>query len=607
MNVRIITFFACVFLSLNSCTSKVDRTTSTGITALDIQQHIQYLTSEELAGRKPGERGSQLAAEYIRKQFKSYGLTPGSHNGTYFQYFNIVSALSAGKNNICEINVNGRLLQCELNEDFRPMSISSDTSVSGSLVFVGYGISSDTLNYDDYADVDVKYKIVMLLRFTPDYGTKESKFYGYETMQKKAFTAREKGAIGIIVVTGTADEDKPVLLPLKVERRTTVCGLPVVNLKSTIADSILFLAGIQSTLKKIQLEIYETKKPFSFEIPNTQVTLNTEVVRHYSSTPNVIGLLEGSDPVLKDECIVVGAHYDHIGMGGEGSGSMMPDTIAIHPGADDNASGTAGMLELAQYFAAHRNLLKRSVLFIAFSAEEMGILGSTHYTQNPVFPLEKTVAMINLDMIGRMRESTLVVEGTGTSPLWEQLLWKENPDTTLRLKLKPSGFGPSDHASFYAKGIPILFFFTNVHEDYHRPSDVWQKINYEGQTLIVQYVMKIIENIANLENRPQFIAASTPPQQRGTGNSTKASLGIIPDFAEEVIGMKISGTRPNSPAQKAGLVSGDIITKLDGRDVKNIYDFMYILGEYKPGDEVFIIVKRGSETIELKAVLEAKR
>lgn len=588
------------------CSSKIEHETSADISAKDVQRHISYLASEELGGRKPGEKGNELAAQYIAKHFKSYGLLPAGENGTYFQTFKVLKALASGANSSFEANINGTILTGKLDKDFRPMSVSSDTSASGEVVFVGYGISSDTLNFDEYAGVDVQGKIVMLLRFTPDYASKDERFRGYESLTKKAFTAREKGARGIIAVTGPNDEEHPGLVALKVDRQSVASGLPVINLISTLADSILKLAGIEKNLKTIQQEIYDTKKPLSFEIPNTRVTIRSELNKTYSPTANVIGLLEGTDPVLKNEYIVVGAHFDHLGMGGEGSGSMKPDTIAIHPGADDNASGTAGMLELAEYFSSHRDMVKRSILFMGFSAEEMGLLGSAHYTNHPLVPMEKIVTMVNLDMIGRMKESTLVVEGVGTSPMWEELLWRENPDTVLKLKLKSDGYGPSDHASFYAKGVPVLFFFTNLHEDYHRPSDVWQKIHYNDEELVVRYASRVITQIANQSEKPQYIATKAPTVPGG-GRSSRVSLGVVPDFAEEATGLKITGTRPGSAAEKAGLKGGDIIIQFSGKDVKNIYDFMYILEAHNPGDEVEIVVKRGEQTVELKATLEGAK
>ena len=603
-----ITTFLIIMVTLSACSSQPAKYSNTDITAVELQQHIKYFASDELKGRKPGEEGNTLAARYIAREFKSYGLTPMGDNGDYFQNFKVTSSMAAGSNNTLSVSVGFRKMDFKVDEDFRPMVHSSDTTVTAGLAFVGYGIKADTLQYNDYANVDVHGKIVMILRFTPDMGSKDGKFQGYDSPYMKVFTAREKGAAGVIMVTGPADEDKPGLVSLRLEARIEPSGLPVINLKSNLADSLISAAGGGMGLKAIQQKIYDTKKPMSFDLSNISVTMRTEIVKQYATTANVLGFLEGTDPVLKNQVLVVGAHFDHLGMGGPGSGSLKPDTVAIHHGADDNASGSAGVLELAQYLSAHRQTLKRSVLFTSFSGEEMGLLGSNYYVQHPVVRLESTIAMINMDMIGRMKDSTLIVEGMGTSPKWESIVRKENADSSLKLKLKPDGYGPSDHASFYSKNLPIMFFFTNLHEDYHKPSDTWDKINYPGEQKVVEYVAKIATDIANLEEKPTFTRVAAPSGQGATDRrGAQVSLGIVPDFAEDAAGLRISGTRPGSPAEKAGLKEGDVIVKFGGKDVKNIYDFMYILETFKPKDQAEIVVKRGGQEVTLKAVLEARR
>lgn len=296
---------------------------------------------------------------------------------------------------------------------------------------------------------------------------------------------------------------------------------------------------------------------------------------------------------------------DHLGMGGKGS--LSPDTVAVHHGADDNASGTAGLLEVAQYLASQKSHLRRSVLFASFSGEELGLLGSDYYVKHPEYPLDHTDAMLNMDMIGRLTDSQLVVEGMGTSPQWQELVSKHNSDS-LHLKFKPDGFGPSDHSSFYAKDIPVMFFFTNLHADYHRPSDTWDKINYTGEQKVASLVSRIALDVANQDTKPAFTkAAASSMAPAGDRQGVRVSLGVVPDYAEDVVGMKISGTRPGSAAEKAGLKGGDIIISFGGKSIKNIYDFTYLLSDYKPGDEVAIVVKRGSEEVTLKATLEARK
>jgi hypothetical protein len=320
---------------------------------------------------------------------------------------------------------------------------------------------------------------------------------------------------------------------------------------------------------------------------------------------NVVGFLEGNDESLKNQIMVLGAHYDHLGMGGESSGSLRPDTVAVHHGADDNASGTAGVLELAQAFAGKKAELKRGMLFIAFSGEELGVLGSAYYVNHPIFPLEGTVVMLNMDMIGRMNKKTLIVYGVGTSPGFEALATKYNADSTFVLKLNKDGYGPSDHSSFYGKRVPVFNFFTDIHSDYHRPSDTYDRLNYPGEEKIVQYVGAIAAELNATAEKPQYVAVEMP-RQPAAGRSNRVTMGTIPDFGEQVQGFKISGVRPGGPADKAGMLGGDIIVKFGNAEIKNLYDFNYALGEHKPGDQVEVVFKRGSETKTTKVTLEKR-
>ncbi|MBI4548168.1 MAG: M28 family peptidase, partial [Ignavibacteriae bacterium] len=597
-----------VSIALSSCTHRQYERTSPStpdITAQELQHHVKYLTSDELQGRRAGEKGNEVAAAYIASEFKKYGLLPVGDKGTYLQHFNFISSVKVGEQNKFAITANGKSDTLTLQEEFRPMGFSLDTTITAQLVFCGYGISDTALNYDDYANIDVTNKIIIVLRYTPEGRKQESPFFKHAPFRAKAFQARTQGAAGAIFLSGPLDEDSiPRLIPFTFERGFGHSGIAAVTMKWTTVDSIFKLVG--KDLKAIQQEMNSTKQPQSFKLPGVIVSLQTQVFKVTSTTANILGYSEGVDPVLKNEVLVIGAHMDHLGMGGDGS--LKPDTVAIHYGADDNASGTAALLEVAQYVSSQRYSLKRSILFIAFSGEELGLLGSDYYVKNPAFPLERTIAMMNMDMIGRLRESTLVVEGMGTSPRWRDIVQRQNADSFFTLKLKDDGFGPSDHASFYAKDIPVMFFFTNLHSDYHRPSDTREKINYDGEQHIVEFVARIVTDIANSTEKPAFTkVASAGPGMSSDRENIRVSLGVMPDYAEETVGLKISGTRAGSAAEKAGLQGGDIIIKLDGKDIKNIYDFMYLLGNYKPGDEVVVVIKRGNEELSLHATLEARR
>ena len=576
--------------------------------ASELRQIIQYIASPELGGRRSGEPGNVKAAEYIANEFRHNEIDPAGDDGTYYQKFTFMASVSPGPHNACSATIGSHTLTFTLDTDFRTLPFSSDTTLNAGVVFVGYGISADSLKFDDYASVSAKGKIAIILRYTPESKSKENRFRAYESLYRKTFIAREKGAIGVIVVTGPEDEEKPGLMKMALDRDFRSAGIPAINLKSTLVDSLIKLAGIKKQLRSIQKEISEGQKPVCFELPRVKIRVQTNMVKEFKSTANVLGYIEGSDPSLKDQIVIVGAHFDHLGMGGEGSGSLKPDTVAIHPGADDNASGTAALLEIAKYLSSERSHLRRSVLLTSFTGEELGLLGSAYYVNHPTYPLQNTVAMINLDMVGRMKDSVLVVEGMGTSAGFEDMVKKENKGSVLKLTLKPDGFGPSDHASFYGKDIPVMFFFTNLHDDYHRPSDTWDKINYAGEAMVVDLADRIVLDLANADARPSFTRVqSSAAQAGGETRGSRVSFGSIPDFASDVQGVKISGTRAESPAAKAGLLAGDIIIKFGGKDIKNLYDFMYVLGDYKPGDEVEVVFVRGGKQMTARAKLVGRQ
>ncbi len=590
--------------AFGGCALQERESLSSDVSVDKLQQHIRYLASDELGGRKAGEEGNRLAAQYIAEEFAKDGLVPAGDSGTYFQNFSFVASTREGEHNALMATAGSTTLRYSMDADFRTLPASSDTSVTVPAVFAGYGISApDSLHYDDYAGIDVKNKIVIVLRFGPE-GAGENKFSTYSGIMTKVFTAREKGACGILFVTAPPDSEGASLTGFSVPLASS-SGILAMAVKWTSMDSLFH--GIGRDLGDLQRTITASHAPATFELPGVTISAQSEVIKVRATTANIAGLLPGSDPALKNQVLIIGAHMDHLGMGGEGSGSLKPDTVAVHHGADDNASGTAGLLEAAKVLSARRGMVKRSILFLSFSAEELGALGSEHYVKHPTVTLDSSIAMINMDMIGRMRDSTLVVEGMGTSPGFERLVKSENRDS-LQLKLKPDGYGPSDHKSFYAKNIPVMFYFTNIHSDYHRPSDTWDKINYPGEREVVNLVLRVAEDMADDSARPAFTkaVASMPMGAAGDRQGVRVSLGIVPDFAEDSAGLRISGTRPGSPAEEAGLQANDIIIKYAGKTVKNIYDFTFLLGQGRPGEKVEIVVKRGEKEVTLTATLKAR-
>jgi aminopeptidase YwaD len=572
------------------------------VTAAELAKHVKYLASDQLQGRKSGTPGSEAAAQYIASEFKNYGLKPIGAQGSYFQDFEFVAGVKLGEGNSLSCEISGKQVPLTLDKDFRPLGFSSSESFAGKVIFGGYGISDTARKYDDYAGLDVKGKAVMVLRNAPP--TDSSRDLGqYSSLRYKASKARELGARALIVITGPEDSDTDDLTKLSYDNATGNAGLPALNITRKAGDLILATAG--KSIKELQKEINQTKTPRSVDLPSVFVRLRTDLKEIRETTRNVVGFLEGSDPALTDQMIILGAHYDHLGMGGEGSGSLKPDTVAIHHGADDNASGTAGLLELAQVFADMKKTLKRSMLFISFSGEELGLLGSAYYVNHPLLPLDRAVAMLNMDMIGRLKNRALIVYGVGTSAGFEELVKKHNKDSAFVLRLNKDGYGSSDHSSFYGKQIPVFHFFTDIHSDYHRPSDTYDKLNYPGEEQVVRFVEGIAEELDQAADRPHYVAVETP-RQPNAGRGNRVTMGTIPDFGEQVEGMKISGVRPGGPAAVAGMIGGDIIIKFGKTEIKNLYDFTYALGECKPGDEVDVVIKRGAETKTVKVKLEKR-
>ncbi len=573
------------------------------ITPADITAHVKYLASEGLEGRGSGTRGNDLAADYMAARFRAAGLKPAGESGTYFQGFSVFAGTSLGKNNALEIRSGGTATSVAAGTDMVPLGLAKNGTVTAPLVFAGYGISQPELGYDDYKDLDVKGKIVVVLRYTPD-GDEGGKFGPHAPLGRKVMTAREKGAAGILFVTGPMSATEEVIPRVTYGAAATDAGLPAAFVRRRYVEALL--EPLKLTLNDLQVTMAHGQ-PKSFPISGAEATLTVDVNRQTARTRNVLGLLEGSDPKLKREVVVVGAHFDHLGHGGEHS--LEPASgPKIHYGADDNASGTAGVLELAQYFAANRQKLGRSLLFMGFSGEEIGLIGSGYWTKKPTIPLDRVVAMLNMDMIGRMRNDTCYVIGSGTSPEWAGLLEAVNKPYALSLKGSGSalsGFGGSDQQSFYARDIPVLFFFTGSHKDYHRSTDTWDKINYPGTAKLVRLVGDTALRISRMPARPRFARAPEPAAQPST--SFRVYLGTIPDYAEDVEGVALQGAREGSPAEKAGVKPGDILVELDGKKVKNVQEYTYLLGSIKPNVPIKMVVLRKGQRVELEVTPAPRR
>jgi hypothetical protein len=583
-----------------------------------LRSDVSYLADDARGGRGVGTPGIDEAADYIAGIFQQIGLQPAPGAEGYFQPFSIRGEARVGQPTDLAFGLpDGMVARGELGKTFAPLAVGSAGKFEESpVVFAGFGItakdSEKQLDYDDYAGIDAKDKVVLILRREPEPKDQTSPFAGepftsYATFTHKAINAAEHGARAVLLVN---DEPSAAERDQLLDYGATPAGgaVPFIMITRATADELLKAAGAPR-LAELERSINETGKPQSRELDGITAQGQVTIAREPIRARNVVGVLEGRGPHA-DETIVVGGHYDHLGMGG--LGSLAFGTRAIHNGADDNASGTATVIELARRLAARPDPPPRRVVFMLFSGEERGLLGSAHYVNQPLFPLDKTVAMLNFDMVGRYEDDKgLTIYGGGTSEGFGPLVEGLAKSLGLNPKLARGvndGFSDSDHSSFYRKDIPILFFFTGTHPDYHRPSDDSDRINYEGMARVADLGELMLLNLLGRPERPTFVKAPAAPRREvgavrvGGG----AYLGSRPSYGDDVEGVKLDGVSDGSPAEKAGLKGGDIIVRFAGLPVRDIESYMTALSSKKPGDTVEIVVQRGEETVTLKATLGSR-
>jgi hypothetical protein len=569
-------------LILFSCSGNPD------VTVKELQDEIKYLSSDSLRGRLTGSDGDSLAAEYIKNELASVGFKPLSGDG--FQRFNVIRGIVQGKTN--SLAITGINFVPE--KDFMPLAFSTDAKLESEVVFAGYGfsINGDSLKWDDYKGIDVKGKWVLILRADPETDNTKSAFIPFSGDRNKTMVAKDLGAAGVLFVSGPLYDSQDAFESLSTVDYSV--GIPVFRIKREVADQIL--SQSKSSIAALEKKLNETRKPGSFE---TKAVLNgvSEIIRESAGTRNVAMVLPGEDELLKNEYVIFGAHFDHLGMGGPGSSSRAVDTIGVHHGADDNASGVAMMLELAEKFARTKGSHKRSIICIAFTGEELGLLGSKYFAENPGIDLSKVNAMINLDMVGRLQETNVLqISGVGTAEGLKDIIYSTTDTSLIKLTLSDEGYGPSDHSSFYGKNIPVLFYSTGAHLDYHTPADTFDKINYPGMVTISSLVYSIASNLASSSDRLKFKEAGPKAESGRTTRRKGVTLGIMPDFAGNVKnGLRADFVTPGKPAALGGMKKGDIITAINAKPVSNIQDYMFRMGQLKHGQTISVEVLRNDK------------
>lgn len=568
-----------------------------GIDTAALKQHVEFLASDALQGRGAGAEGLDAAARYIAARFADARLAPAGDDSTYDQRFEVTTGVQPHGENALRLDTTS----LQLDTDWRPYGYSHTGSESTRVVFAGYGIVAPEYNYDDYAGLDVSGKIVLVLALEPGQNDSTSAFEGtvvtrHADLRSKAIHAREKGAAGMLVVIGPHTDSPDRLAALRADAGYHSTGI----LCAQVRREALGRAVPGLDLGDLQKQIDATGKPVRSTVePVVAWTVNLQ--KQKTELRNIIGMIPGRDP---HHAIVLGAHYDHLGLGD--SGSLDPESRLPHNGADDNASGTAALIEIAGSFAGGDKPAV-TLIFAAFSGEEIGLAGSNHYVKNPTYPLQFTSAMLNMDMIGRLRDRTLMVFGVESGAqfkTWLDSLNAAGPKFDLRMR--GDGYGPSDQMSFFKQNVPVLHFFTGAHSEYHKPSDDAHLVNYDGLAEVAGFVAAVTRCVG--QQAPTFVAANTPPPSTASDTGVggfRSYLGTVPDYGqpEDLQGVLLSGVRAGAPAEKAGLRGGDVIVQIDGMQIRNIYDYVHVLQNRRPAETIQITVIREGERLTLPAVL----
>ena len=565
-----------------------------------LEEHVRYLASDDLVGRGNGSSGLEDAALYIRKNFEVLGLEPVGDAGTYLQAFRVTTGQELGRHTGALLRTPDGARTLESGRDFEPLSLSASGEVEAPVVFAGYGVTAPEHDYDDYASVDVRGRIVLVLRYAPVAFGEQG---WHATFVRKARNAASHGALAVLVVNGPRShrEDKIVPFSLDVGAGETA-SIPTVHLKREHAEALLRASG--RTLLELQSGIDEALTPRSFAVEGVEMAMTVDVRRATVTVANVLGFLpasergSGASRPRTGEHVVIGAHYDHLGLGENGSRDRRSRGL-VHNGADDNASGVAGVLELARVFSLEADR-PRGILFAAFAGEELGLKGSSYYTNHPAFPLDNTVAMINLDMIGRLRHDLLYLGGIDRLPQLQGWIEGRLKEEGLAYSSRFTADEASDHAPFIRAGVPSLFFFTGLHGDYHKPTDDVQFINIEGMERVLRASYRVSSDLLRGGERPSLVAVAREDEPY---RKRAAYFGIGVDSSFEGEGVRFAYVARDGPAARAGLEAGDVLLEIDGRAIGSSDRATSIIQQRRPGETVSAKIRRKDRILEVKVRL----
>ena len=577
--------------------------------------HVEFLASDKLEGRDAGSPGERLAAEYLAAQLARIGALPLPGRADMFLPFEFTAGSRDG-GSVMTLQRTGEAAGGPIR--IQALSFSDDASVTGAVVFAGYGLvvpESQNLPYDSYAGLDVTDKVVVVLRYFPEDADEKSRVIlaRYSDLRYKAMAARQRGARAMLIVTGPRSPNAGELVPMTFDTALAGSGIPAASIRGADADALF--AKASKPLRQAQEDL-DSGNPHvaGFELPGVTVTLKTIVERERRIARNVVAYLPATpipdprSPIPTDKpWVAIGAHYDHLGRGGSGNSlASKEDMAGIHHGADDNASGTAAVLSIAQALAEFAQPRRRNVIVGFWSAEEIGLIGSNAFVTAPPVPIDQIATYFNFDMVGRMQDNRLVVQATGTSPVWGRLLERANVTAGFDLVVQPDPYQPTDVTSFNAVGVPSLAFFTGSHADYHKPSDTAEKINYEDLDRLVAMAASLMRVVADDEAAPMFTKVEQPVM-RGTLAGVRVTTGTIPDYATEVTGLLLADVVGGGPAAQAGLTKGDVIVEIAGRTIANVYDYTYALELLRVNQPVTVVYMRNGERRETQLTPSARR
>ena len=578
-------------------------------TASRTRAAVEFLASDKLEGRDTGSPGERMAGDYIAMQLARAGAKPLPGRRDMFMPFEFTAGTRDGGSTLTIRGTGGAAQAFRGAAQVQALSFSDDADVSNTpVVFAGYGLvvpDSQGVGYDSYAGLDVKDKIVLVLHYFPEDADAKTKaaLARYSDLRYKALNARQHGAKGLLIVTGPRSPNAGQTLRLTSDTALSGSGIPAATISGAVGNALF--AGASKTLAAAQQEL-DSGNPHvaGFALPS-QIDLTTKVVRERQTGRNVLAYFPAANATSDRPWLIIGAHYDHLGHGTRGTSLANKDEAGqIHHGADDNASGTAAVLAIAARLSGKP--LRRNVMFALWSGEEIGLVGSNAFVMNPPVPLNQVAAYVNFDMVCRMQNNKLAADGVASSPTWARILERANVAAGFDLAVNPDPYQPTDSSNFNQAGLPTLFFTTGSHPDYHRPSDTADKIDYEDLDRIVDFAAAVIQAVANTDMAPQFTKVD-PPQTGATLAGVRVTTGTIPDYTTEAKGLLLAGVVGGGPAEKAGLMKGDIITEIAGQSITNIYDYTFALELLKADMPVKVVFLRNGERHEVQLTPAGRR